>query len=328
MKWLGERPRSLVEAWNILCEAVNERMEFYGIEKINRQFFPLPQLPCTRSGREIRNMLAFMREVICELVKYSWDWRQSGLWSENPAGFGRPSAPDHPLFEACKADGFAFFRTPEKVPSYRHSSSDFIRAAAGVLDFAVRYPAPKIGDTAPAFGFGFSARLEAESFIDGKHYSGYSQENGALQLPSNMSSLGVVSLSTICRWIKGVGRARAYNYRCVYCGAGTMGRDYRMPLLFGSGQMRTKMFVQYRSGLAGESEKRIELDPQEFTLRFDTGESEKTLDLSRIAPEISSIWNRDDSVPATSGSAVLNFDSPAVKITAENFERLTYKYME
>ena len=107
-----------------------------------------------------------------------------------------------------------------------------------------------------------------------------------------------------------------------------MGRDYRLPWLYGSGQMRAKMHVLYRSGLAGESEKSIDLGQQECTLRFDTGESEKTLDFSRIAPEISSLWNRDDSIPATSGNIMLNFDSLAVKITAENFEQLTYKYME
>ncbi|MBE6355795.1 MAG: hypothetical protein E7058_01625 [Lentisphaerae bacterium] len=331
MKWLGERPRSIVEAWNILCEALNERMEFYGYSGGSYRYSPIPAVPCRRAGRKIRDMIPEIRAMICRMVGISYDWTASGSWVSDPC-FSVPEDPEDPLFAGSGVDGLAFFSTPETLPACRHVSSEFIKAAAGVLDFAVRYPVPMLCEKPPnVAGFGVSALLAAESFENGSVLRGTSLDDGVLVLPDDMRPLVNVSWNILARWDKDVGRERAYNHRLVYHGAGReIGNNrvsYRLPYLYGKCGIRVDAHVKCRTVLPGEAEKVIDLDRQEFTIDFSTGLGDDKLDFSRASPEISDAWNCREDDPAVRRSVLLYIDQMEVKIGTDNFAPLKYKFI-
>ena len=145
MKWLAERPRPLEEAWNILCDALEERMDHYGFQ-IDRATIPrVPRKPFQSFN------LSAMRNLIISMVKCSFNPQKFGMWCNfsdselfmNSCGDRRGA-----FFDDFQIDAGAFHRrSPPVVPSLRHTISQFILAAGQIIDRAIIYPRPAFSST-------------------------------------------------------------------------------------------------------------------------------------------------------------------------------------
>ena len=320
-------------AWNILCEAVAERQSFFGSHGRSYSYHRVPALPASRYGDgDIRSMIPSMREAVRDLTASAFDCHKFGQWSNlsSMTGVNALFYPDEPFFREYQVDPYAFLFQPSEVPSYRHAVSEFIAAAAKILNDAVRYPRPRFDTAWPLAGFGLDAELELQWGSDYQHrIAGSYAEVGNLS-SSEAPSLANINWQTPAIWQNGVGRGRADNFRWIWRGGGTDGGIYIQPQLTGSCRLRSQARVQYIRGYTDNAPQIIELDMEEFTIDFNSNQADRRWDMTKIGSIQSEIWNSGDEEKKEfeKKSLRLEITSAEVLLTEANFPKLTYKYLE
>ena len=307
MSWFNNAPSSIVTAWNNLCEALWERLEFYGI---NAAAYPgivrLPPVPCRR-----KMDINTMRNAVRDLVLRSFDFRRSGTFSEYEAAKFRM---DETLFDDFGVDMNAFYGSAETIPCYRHTQSEFIFNASKLLHEVVRYPLPVWDSPGGKSGFVWQCELRGED-NDGNSYYGNWLDDGILSI--GMMQINV-NMLVIRR--KKYGRAKSYNHHWVYLPSSLKSDRpaWRMPQLRGSAPIRTKFTVA-----ASNQAETIDCGTQEFTIDFSTNRAAGNIDFSAAENFISPIW--DGSV-RSDAYAVIEHTPVGLCLKEENFPESPFIY--
>lgn len=327
MKWLCERQRTIREAWEILFEAVSERLEFFGMDDVPLR--KLPPRPVSRN-HEMPEYLEEMRYAVYVLVRTSFDPAWFGQWTDlDTSHFLSAQSPEGEFFTAHGVDGYAFYRqNPSDRPSLRHTLSDFIQASAKMINDTVLYPMPQFSRP----GFCLDGKLQVKDLLDGGEKSGdfsagfigVENENGALDIyPRDLAV-----------WKEDLGSGKAYGHCWHYAGKGEKisfpGRGipgYILPELQGSALLRSHIKSSYGENYEGK-ETLIDRD-DEYVMDFSTGYAAEKIDLSAAEIRVNDVLN-SDSETAGAWYRWVNFQHSGneIKLHRENFKQLPYKYLE
>lgn len=313
-------PCSIVTAWNNLYEAAVERVDFYGINR-GTKFLPWPEVPCRKIGE---SDITYMRNVIRNLLRCSFDHGKFDQWlNYEDAGY---NVNDKALFDRFGADYYAFMRQASQVPMRRQTLSDFIRAAARMVNNAVRYPLPSWVGPWGKSGFCIQCNMQIQAYdkdsgdYNGKSYYGTWLEDGQLRL-DKMQTAG----NNISYGYKKVGRGRSWDHHLVYL-PGSVSDDYESvghlnPALRGMGRFRIDFGVSsWRAGSA-------ECGVQEFNIDFATGRADGNLEYSAASEIIEKVWNMDFPILDIDHADIVTNKYQAF-LKEENFPELPYKYVE
>ena len=327
----------VTRAWNMLCEAVAERQEFFGSHGKRYLYYRIPEtMPVARRTYEIRSMIPSMREAIGDLVRNAFNVHHFGQWAvlTSMTGVNPLRYPDEQFWQEYQIDPYPYLFLPETLPSLRHSVSQFISTAAGIVNDAVLYPRPAFDTAYPLTGFGVDADLALQWGSDYQYRSsGTYAENGYLS-STEISSLGNIGYWTLAVWEHAVGRGRADNLRWIWRGggqrAGSNGNYYYQPQLSGSCRLRSRSEVVYTRGYTDDSPEKIDLGTEEFTMDFATGQADRCWELAKISNYRSEIWNseNEEEKEYMRKSLDMTIKSTEVLLTKENFPALNYKYLE
>lgn len=337
MKWLAERPRPLEEAWNILCDALEERMDHYGFQ-IDRATIPrVPRKPFQSFN------LSAMRNLIISMVKCSFNPQKFGMWCNfsdselfmNSCGDRRGA-----FFDDFQIDAGAFHRrSPPVVPSLRHTISQFILAAGQIIDRAIIYPRPAFSST--SYGFVFDADLQLETFSPALTLTGKFSLDGALRAEGEYkgSYKNVYSGRYTLAECSCFGRCRARNLHWSYCRGGELMPfsdtggygSYICPVLSGKAEISTD---GDRIGVPDFSKQDepysyTDLGPLEFEVDFESGCS-ANYDFSVRQSDINQVWNSDDDLEKLESrtlSADFYFKNRFIRLYKENYPEPSYKYL-
>lgn len=322
MNWLGNKPVSVVTAWNALCEAVWERIDFYQFSD-NRitNVELLPPVPSLRSGqRTIRDMIPAMQNIISLMLGCSFDPAGLGKWT--PA-ISSPSKPNqnNPLFFADGFDPYAFFMKPEHLPSYRHGISDFISAAARIVNDKIRYPLPTAGsDSSAKTGFMVDCELYLKNYASGTEVRSSWLGNGGIHAENYA---GIITNLYLAAWQKNTYRGRSYDHRWYYfpteCRYGTT--PYTQPVLSGTGKLRSQVSAIWRSS-------EIFSNTQEFTIDFATNRALNKIDFSPAADMVNKVLNEEIEDANSAFVTASWIRQCEILLNEENFPKLNYKYIE
>lgn len=324
MKWLAERPRPVPAAWNILCDAVNERLEYFGMS--DQYFFDhIAPVPAVRTALPVDKM----QQALKSMADNTFAPQMFGQWYDTGRLISL-SDPAADVFSRWGIDGSAFLMSnPAAGPHWKHSISDFIRAAGKLLDKVLLYPLPRFNQlaysNAPAQGVVIESFIHVEGFVSGSSASGTFRGNYGLLLDED-SGVTVNSLIPV-KLISHLGRGRSDGQRWVYDGAGEYIRTrrysrYRLPILRGKAEIRSDNTLTISRD--GETTV-INQGMENFVMDFDSGKAEKEFDLSVIAETVADIWeNRGNYYRA---SVDLTTGTPEILLKKDNFPELPYKYV-
>lgn len=328
MKWLGDLPVPVPSAWNVLCDATAERMAFYGLPEMAE--LKLPEVPFKPTNQQrISTLISKMRGTLRLLVECSFEEEYFGKWSslKTPEQL---STPDDPRFERWGIDGYAFFMTPEYLPSRCYRTTDFIHAAAKLINDVIRYPMPLfINNTVRENGFFINADLLAEDFESGETFSGTVAENWQLRNETIMQ-FG----NHLANWYKndyysGAWRGKSSGHRWIYRPGvhdlpGT-GFNFISPELRGRGKIRSK--IKMTDGHDNREEK-FSGDLQEFTMDFSSGTADRQITFpEEVVQAARDTWNGSDS-QYSRRTVSYQLEQREVMLYKENFPDLPYTYME
>lgn len=333
MKWLDERPRPLHEAWNILCDAIAERIDAFQIEW--EDDYQLPRLPSAPFEKRVfSDYVSMLRSRIITLIQYSFFPPWFGRWSDlqiDKLGIDRP---DGEFYRELGIDGYAFFmRSGSDAPQYKYSLNNFIHAAAEVINKAVVYPLPGKENRERA-GFLLDADLEVEVFDPVYHWSGKFSDSGQKTVYLDDIALMTYPYQPVF-YLQKRGRTRARNLRWKYCKAGGTVKSvspfyYRNPVLSGTCKLlmeRTDFSYTDPESSAGYTI--VALPAKEFVIDFETGEAREKVDLSGVQKKISEYWNLTDSTSLynTIYRVILERAGVKIMLERENFPAINYKYL-
>ena len=321
MQWLGEKPVSIVRAWNRFYEALAERTAFYGMEFRTDKIYPLPETPCIAV---IGSMIFPVQQVIRRLIQSSFDWHNFGKWVPLE-GLGYYTKPDEPFFQDWGFDGYALWSRPHQVPQLAHTMSEFIRTASAVLNDAVRYPLPFFDDSIQK-GLGINSYLYARSESADVTVSGEYAEIGHADLPDSGSFfLAAAPYILAQRTAAGVCRSTAAGHHWMYRGVGELPRGYyhQLPELCGIGNVRasfkaTHMITGYK--VLDE----IDFGVMESEIDFTAGRSWTNIDFSRADEAVQQVLE----YRGTFARCYFSAADKEVMLTEKNFKPLPYKYLE
>lgn len=331
MKWLDERPRPIHETWNILCDAIEERIGAFRIDW-DEEYLPprLPAVPFSKTKFDVSGL----RGKIITLIKYSFFPPWFGKWSDlriDNLGIDRP---DGEFYRELGIDGNAFFmRAGENVPSRKYSLNNFIHAAAKVVNDALLYPLPGKENSDRA-GFLLDADLELHTFDPDYHWKGQYSTNG-----QRVVYIGDHTVTTypylLVYYLKDAGRTRAWNLCWKYANAGKLIKSaspfsYYSPALQGSGKLR--MGKSSFSITDPDTEERYwqeTVPAQEFSIDFETGHANRKVDISAVQKRISDYWNLnvDDTRYNNIYRVILERSTVQIMLQRENFPAINYKYL-
>lgn len=309
-------PFSIVKAWNILCEAVRERVIFYN----NVADFNVPVIDDVPAARRISSMIPTIRNRIISLVEYSLDWRNFGKW-DALAGFGSISKPESEFYKSWQIDGYAFLGKAPYLPYRRHSLSAFIHAASEIVRQAVRYPAMQFSSSPSGKGFIFDATASAEFLETGEKFSGTWLDEGNIDTGS-----GVFIISDLTLYQRGIFRGQWHNIHWFYRPGKANRGGYHLPQLRGNGYIRSHVTAKkFRQPNRGVEE--ADLGIQTFRMDFDSGSADGYFDVSAVSNWCSEIYNETDA-SVVQGWVTVNLDlDKQLLLTAENFPVLPYKFL-
>lgn len=317
-------PVSIISAWNTLYEALKERADYYGMTLNENRIHPLPEAPCKTSG--LWAMTEPVAQRIFSMIKSSVNRHNFNQWMPL-ASFGQPQDGRDPFFPKWGLDGYALEMIPEILPQRKHTATDFIRAAAKILNDAVRYPLPVFDDTVK-LGLGINAELYARSAEENLTVRQDYAESGKIDLGNTVGRpyFQPITPSTLAqRTSKDDCTGRASGHHWVYRGAGkTFSRNYahKLPVLRGIGKVRSKMSV--RHVVSGQIRREIDLGIREEVMDFSAGRSAGNIDLSAAEEMI------DETLDYTGSwsDVTLTVSEKEVMINETNFQPLPYKYLE
>ena len=322
MNWLGNKPVSVVTAWNTLCEAVWERMEFYQFSgtRINNVEL-LPPIPSQRSTqRTIRAMIPAMQNIISRLLGCSFDPAKLGKWS---AAIVAPSKPnqDDPLFFADGFDPYAFFLKPEYLPSYRHGISDFISAAARIVNDKIRYPLPTAGsDSSAKTGFMVECDLYLKNYTSNTEIHSSWLGNGGIHAENDA---GIITNLFLAAWFQDKYCGRSYHHRWYYFPTECRYErtPYVQPVLSGTGKLRSQVSASWHGG-------EIFSNTQEFTIDFAQNRALNEIDFSPAADNVRKVLNGEITDSNNAFVTASWIKQCEIFLDEGNFPKLNYKYME
>lgn len=325
MMWLGEKPVSIVTAWNTLCEALWERMEFYQIElEYLYSFGKLPEVPCEQkrnvASSNIGGQIPEMRKTIQAMLDSSFDPAWFGEWVEIGDRLDdQKDNIDNPVYDIEGFDRYAFFREPQTIPSYKHTTSEFIKAAARLINEKIVYPRPvwrRSGDH--DYSFWVDCDLYIHDFTNNSSKYGRWSVDGDLILPDGYY-LNKSDLAVRHKYWSFDFAAKSYNHRWHYTpGRSPIEAQHQLPLLKGRGG---KIRYQVSATNIFEEYQEVEMD-------FDSGLAVENIDFSKASSEIEKLLNRNDEII---GQAVIQghwYGEKYILLNKENFPKPNYKYME
>lgn len=336
MKWLTERPRPLEAVWNILCDALEERMDAYGFQYDRAAMPRVPNRPFQQLP------VAAMRNLIISMVRCSFNPQKLGTWcdiTDTEMHMYSSLFFDGDFYENFGIDGYAFFRhAPPVVPSYHHTISQFVLAAGQIIDRAILYPRPVFYDS-ERFGFVFDGDLQLETFSPAATIYGKYSSDGPLRAEGEYkgdhgwvysSPLTLASCSEF-------GRSRARNLHWSYNRAGELmpitsdHESYICPVLLGKAGIKSVDDTISAPDFSDPDKESLETGSGtlEFEIDFETGVS-GNYDLSARQSDIDGVWNSNDDLEARrSRSFYANFcfKERFVKLNKENFPEINYKYL-
>ena len=318
--------------WNILCDAIYERKEFFGLEDAALQGIekvstvrPLKkELPTDRMFYAIRNL--------ADISVHPDDF---GKFEKN--GFTGIDAPDGEFYTRLGVDGYAYFsmigygsKKPVNLPAWKYTVSQWMYVAAKILNDTILYPKPE---------FFTACRMELVKFAeeDGENDKDY---NGSY--PGNVPSFKYnddkatysITFGTLADYRKNVGKGRSSDYRGCYYGAGTIrdpGYEYKLPELLGTVPLLYEGAVEY-ADYDGKSEI---LEEVSEVLQWDAAANTTGFlpFSSNTRNRINEIWDFQKNEPEQPSRAGVSLatgkiSSPPMKLSAENFVDLPYKYWE
>lgn len=328
MSKIASSPCHLYEAWERLCDALEERMTAFGavgLARIPRQLPPPVKYDFSTDE---------MRLLITIMVNNSFNPLFLGKW----ATFGSPEmsmhsidSPDGKFYKDFDIDPYPFLRrAPPDLPSFRHTVSQFINSAAWILTKVVRFPAPW---KRSRNGFFLDADLRAETFSPAQSASGkYSQGNVSLKGYYDGEERRINASPLFPAYRDHWGRSDAKNLRWVYKGAGgaATGTDpVPSPILRGKCPVKTTGdHISFSRGTSADPEQKpLYFGEQLFEMDFDTGEADRTYDLSGAQNYINTVWNGNFDID-NEGSRTVRLEpgSFSVMLTGENFPVYDFKY--
>lgn len=326
MNWLAERPRPIAEAWNILCDAVWERLDFYGIRDLGAEFHRLPTVPCLKAPS--LTMIDRMRAAIRELVQASFDMRLIGGWSTPgewlDSGHEHFDDPRGSFWETFGADGHAFWGRAPSLPYRRHTFSRWVAAAAKVLNDAVRYP--RCG-----FDMDFceDGTLECDDFVTGNHTSAR-MSDGAILTVHNRFGTVIVNGSVIAVWERYCGRGRCLDHHWRYGGRTAVhgfSADYLTMPLTGEVSVRSAITLEHSEDRYPVA--RFAVGTRQFTLGTTAGAVSENFDLSAVSSAAAEIYRSDsESSPYSRAEITISHADRQLLITEANLQPLPYTYVE
>ena len=331
MKWLDERPRPIHEAWNILCDAVEERIEAFKIVWGSDYLLPrVPEPPFYKTKFDVSGL----RGKIITLIKYSFFPPWFGNWcdlSVDNLGIDRP---DGEFYRQLGINSYAFFCTAgSDGPNFKYSLNNFIHAAAEIVNNAIIYPLPGRENSDRA-GFLLDADLELETFEPAYSWKGRYSSNGQKVVYLDDATIMAYPYQLVF-YLQKNGRSRASNLRWKYCKAGELMKNpspfpYYNPVLLGKGKLR--MGSTHFTCTDPEAEDRYQkkvLDSEEFVIDFPTGLADKEIDVSGVQKWISRYWNFpvEEDLPDIIYRVILEKAAVQIMLQRENFPAVNYKYL-
>lgn len=325
MMWLGEKPVSIVTAWNILCEALWERMEFYGINKEKWRFGQVRQVPCKvkNNMNGIESMIPSMRQAIFHMLGNSFDPDNLGKWVDMPYEDSAQNDIDDPVYSSADIDRHAFFGKPGTVPSHRHTASEFIKAAAKLVNDKIRYPLPMrdLGNIPNLKGFYVDCDMHVYMYTDDSTKYGRFSEVGNIDMADN----ALLRTDLADHW-KDKYRGKCYNHRWFYKPSSAIPGKAGCPLLRGVGKVRSTVSAScYRDGVNHV----IFSENQEFDMDFAAGCATKEIDFSPASDMIEHVLDNNNWENKITAHITGNWGTDIMMLlNKENFPETNYKYME
>ena len=327
MNWLTERPRSIVEMWNILCEAVWERLDFFGISRENLSFDRISGVPCRKNI--LNQYIPGMTGAVRELIFASFDPRKIGQWcdlSEWPwTGSNDFQHPHGAFWEIAGADGYAFYRTAPYLPFPRHTMSQWMMAAAKVLNDVVRYPRPSFNLRGDIL---LDGELEAEDFYNHRTYHASLAEAISIPISNRNGSLSVDGLS-LAQWRSSVGRGRLLNMRWRYMGPVTVSgynRSYLTPQLRGVFRVRSHVSMTHYENWTEKNT--YNAGVQTFDVDAVSGTASGYIDVSAASTAVDSTYNSGSQSGYSQADVEIGHSGQEILLAGENFQPLPYTYVE
>ena len=284
---------------------------------------------------DIPSYMEEMRNAVLHLAMGSFDPALLGEWTALESDrFLSLQRADGEAFEALGVDGNAFYmQNPQRTPFLRHTLSDFIRAAAKIVNDLVRYPLPAFGSP----GFAVDCKLYAKDFLSGGIQYGNASE-GVLDV-SNENGSFQITRDYLAYWRcnqpeshKEIGSGKAYDHIWHYTGGGLFDpphriKPYKMPELQGTAPMRFHVRAVYGENYTG-LEELIDRDDEQI-IDFSAGCAAGGIDFSAAAAKIDEVMNTDgDDTAAWRRYVVQSISDCEIKLRGENFKPLPYKYLE
>ena len=328
MKWVGENFCSTVKAWNTLCDAIEERINVYGVETTMK----IPRHETTLSKRKFD--FDAMRTLIRLLLQISYLPSYFDTWVDfdysNEAAYDK-FAIDSELLKGIGVDTYALYRVaPENVPCMRHTVSQFIFNAAKIVNDLCIYPAP--------IRFMIEADLYLETFDPPYSESGKASIDGylirAVEGKASIVSTAetLVSFQSDIYELKKTGRSRSTNHRWIYLpqtrSFNRDGWNYMIPALTGTGGLRSlDAYVSYTDPELGKHEelkKKIDMD---FTIDFAENKATEEIDFSPVKSIVDRYWNlADDEIEKSVYRADMRGVHTEIYLSESNFPDLKSQY--
>lgn len=344
MKWLDERPRPLHEAWNILCDAVEERKNALQI-----QWSDSLEIPRQKPAISKRNFnIANMREIIFRLLGYSFLPSWFGIWW-NCKACESPNRGDS-FYKDFQIDESSFLHvSTTDGPQYKHTVNDFIHASAKLINNLILYPLPEVeakyrgnqyyGNKERA-GFLLDANLEIELWDSEEYYytpfwKGLYSTDGEKTI-STQTDIGEVGITAhpydIVVYSPYYAHARATNVKFKYCKKGEIVTHRRMyylkhacPSLIGMGKIKFSGdgFHYYD----GSTLKTIEFSKREYDINLNTGYAIENVDINPVKNIVDEMWEDYGSFYVKDDNYVRIPENIEIYLTKDNFPELNYKYI-
>ena len=343
MMWLGEKPIPYVKAWNVLCDAVWERLDFYGLNRDNYHFDKLPPVPCKYKKYDAVSYRHHeMRTAIVALIRHSFDPAQFGEWvlmpnfleRRNGYNYREVEDPTSSFYIAAEIDGRAFLNEPLSVPSRRHTASEFIKAAAKLVNDKIVYPGPGQGRRIDS-GFTVNCDMEYIQYHgDGTvtHLAKNWGDNGGKDIVHGYGKTELVRCNKeyvheLVGYIEAV-RYRSFNHRWTYFSGKHDSQTCIFPELTGIGKLRYPVSASVYKSNGGTTDV-LPNEIREVDIDFNTGCAVEIIDFSKISNEIKDMWdNGYKTWENGSVSADLGEIEAQILLNKENFPEINYKYME
>ena len=337
MMWISENICSTVRAWNTLCDAIEERMDVYGVNKENKEGIPRVSVVAPKEWSSLRFPFSDMIHYLSCLLQISYPPLYFNKWVDfdySGEAARDKIAVDSELLREAGIDAYALHRVPpDGVPFPKHSVTQFIYNAAKIVNDLCIYPAP--------IRFMIEADLYLEAFdppysekgkasVDG-HLS-YQPEGPVASLFASPARL--VSFQSNMYDLKKVGRTRSTNHQYIYLpqtrSVNRDGWNYTIPTLKGTGGLRSlDAYVSYTDpelGKHDEIKKKIDID---FTIDFNENKATEKIDFSAVQSIVDRYWNlTDDEIEKSIYRADLSGFNTEIYLSADNFfdPKTVYKY--